>query len=63
MLRWPSISTSLLKILLGAEEISESEGAETICDKHLLKAWCLDDGGDARIFLIHQGVKVRKLCK
>jgi hypothetical protein len=60
---WSSLSTSFLKVLLEAEALSESEGSDTISDKHLLRAWCLEGSGAARAFLIQQGVRVRNLFK
>jgi hypothetical protein len=63
ILSWSGLSTSLLKMLLEAEALAESEGSDTISDKHLLRAWCSEGSGAARDFLIHQGVRVRKFCK
>jgi hypothetical protein len=61
--RWSTFSTGLLKILCDAEAIAARAGAQGVDDEQLLRAWCADQGGASREFLVRNGVRVTKLLR
>lgn len=56
-----SLAPDAIGILLDAQEAAQADGVSAIEDRHILRAWLADGGGEAGSFLARNGVRVSRI--